>query len=153
MDLCIKNMVKNHRLAKSIHDASWGQLVRLTEYKALKAGSRVTKVAAAYSTQECFYCGTINLIDLSVRKFNCVGCRRHLKRDHNAANIVLKRGLALAGLFAPMVGQDMPELKPVEIRPLLLQTTGVACQVEEAGTTRPQGLEAHDLRPWEDATP
>jgi len=50
---------------------------------------------------------------------------------------VLGRGLATAGLTVMKVGQDMPELKPVETKPLLLQTTGVASQVDEAGTTRP----------------
>ena len=144
-DLRIRNMVRNHRLAKSIQDAGWGQLVSLTEYKALKAGSRVVKVPAAYSTQECYYCGALNKFDLDVRDFDCVGCGRHLKRDHNAASVVLKRGLTIAGLAAMKVGQDMPELKPAEIRPLLLQTTGAASQVEEAGTIRPQGLEAHGL--------
>ena len=142
-DLRVKNMVKNHRLAKSIQDAGWGQLVRLTAYKALKAGSRVVKVNAAYSTQECYYCGTLNKIDLSIREFVCVGCGRHLKRDHNAANVVLKRGLAIVGLTAKKVGQDMPKLKPVETRPPLLQTTGKASQVDETGTIRPQGLKAH----------
>jgi putative transposase len=143
-DLRVKNMVRNHRLAKSIQDAGWGQLVMLTEYKALKAGSRFVKVPAAYSTQECYHCGTLNKIELGVREFVCIGCGRHLKRDHNAANVVLKRGMAIAGLTAT-VGQDMPELKPVETRPLLLQTTGGASQVMEAGTIRPQGMEAHGL--------
>ncbi len=137
-DLRISNMVKNHCLAKSIHDAAWGQLVRLMEYKAAAQGKRVIRVDPAYSTQECFHCGALNKISLDVREFDCVGCGRHLRRDHNASCIVLKRGLA-------KVGQDMPELKPVETRPLLVATTRGASQVEEAGTIRPQGLEAHSL--------
>ena len=47
-DLRVRNMVRNHRLAKSIQDAGWGQLVRLTEYKALNAGVRVVRVPPAY---------------------------------------------------------------------------------------------------------
>ncbi len=137
-DLRIGNMVKNHSLAKSIQDAGWGQLVKLTEYKAFSQGKRVVRVDPAYSTQECFYCGALNKVSLDVREFDCVGCGRHLRRDHNASSIVLKRGLA-------KVGQDMPELKPVETRPLLVATTRGASQVEEAGTIRPQGLEAHGL--------
>ena len=151
-DLRVKNMVRNHRLSKSIQDAGWGQLVRLTEYKALRAGSRVVKVPAAYSTQECCYCGALSKIDLGVREFVCIGCGRHLNRDHNAANVVLKRGLAIAGLTAMRVGQDMPELKLVETRPLPLQATGGASQVDEAGTRRPKGLESHGPPPWEDVT-
>jgi putative transposase len=128
-DLHVNNMVKNHRLAKSIHDAGWGQLVRFTSYKALSKGKLVVKVDPAYSSQECFYCGALNKMTLDVREVVCIGCGRLLRRDHNSARVVLKRGLA-------QVGQDMPELKPVETRPLLLQTTGGASQVNEAGTTR-----------------
>jgi putative transposase len=135
-DLRIRNMVRNHRLAKSIHDAAWGHLVRLVEYKAIAQGKRVVRVDAAYSTQECFYCGALNKLSLDVREFDCVGCGRHLRRDQNASSIVLKRGVA-------KVGQDMPELKPVETGPLFVATTRGASQVEEAGTTCPRGLEAH----------
>jgi putative transposase len=135
-DLRIRNMVRNHRLAKSIHDAGWGQLIKLTEYKALSKGRQVIRVDPAYSTQECFHCGALNKPSLDIREFVCVGCGRHLGRDHNASCIVLKRGLA-------KVGQNMPELKPVETRPRLVATTRGASQVEEAGTIRPQGLEAH----------
>ena len=151
-DLEIKNMVRNHKLARSISDAAWGQLLRLTEYKAVIAGSRVVRVAAANSTRECCYCGTLNDVDLSIREFVCIGCGRALQRDSNAACVVLKRGLAIAGLTAMKVGQDMPKLKPVETMPLLLQTTGGVSKVGESGTICPQGLEAHDLKPREDAT-
>jgi putative transposase len=137
-DLKIKNMGKNRKLAKSIYDAAWGQLVKLTEYKTLRAGSRTVRVPAAYSTQECYYCGTLNKIDLRVRVFVCVGCGITLWRDFNAASVVLKRGLAMAGLTAAKVGQDMPELKPVEMEPLLIQTSGGVSSVCEAGTTGPQ---------------
>jgi putative transposase len=136
-DLEVRNMVRNHKLARSISDAAWGQLVRLTEYKALKVGSRVVRVSAAYSSQECFYCGALNKVNLSIRAFVCVGCGRLLQRDPNAARIVLKRGLAIAGLTATKVGQDMPELKPVEMGPLLVSTTRGASSVSEAGTTYP----------------
>ncbi len=129
-DLQVRNMVRNHALAKSIHDAGWGQLVRLTEYKASKAGRLVVRVEPAYSTQECFFCCALNPVDLSVREFACRGCGMIIDRDVNAARIVLKRGIA-------RVGQDMPELKPVETGPLPLQTIGEASLVVEAGTTRP----------------
>ena len=135
-DLRVRSMVRNPKLAKSIHDAGWGQLVRFTEYKALSKGKRVVKVDPAYTTQECFHCGALNKVALDVREFDCVGCGRHLRRDHNASCIVLKRGLA-------KVGQGMPELKPVEMGPLFVATTREASPVSEAGTTGPQGLEAH----------
>jgi putative transposase len=136
-NLRVRNMVANHALAKSIHDAAWAQLVRQTEYKARAAGSVVVRVPAAYSTQECSFCGTLNRVSLDVRTFECVGCHRLLDRDTNAAQVVLKRGLAIAGLTAPKVGQDMPELRPAETRPLLPQTTGEASRVEEARNYMP----------------
>ncbi len=126
-DLKVKNMVRNHALAKSIQDAGWGQLVRLTEYKASKAGRLVARVEPAYSTQECFYCGSLNKVPLETREFVCGGCGMTLDRDINAASIVLKRAIA-------RVGQDMPELKPVETGPVPFQTTGAASLVVEAGT-------------------
>jgi putative transposase len=138
-DLRIRNMVKNHGLAKSISDAGWGQLIRFTEYKAVDRERLVVKVEPAYSTQECFFCGALNKVSLDVREFVCVGCEMTLKRDLNSARIVLKRGLA-------MVGQDMPEIKPVETGPLLNQTTGRASLVVEAGTRSPR------LWSWEDVT-
>lgn len=128
-DLRTRNMVRNHALAKSIHDADWSQLVKFAEYKASKAGKLVVRVQPAYSTQECFFCGSVNPVDLSVREFMCRGCGRTLDRDINAARIVLKRAIA-------RVGRDMPELKPVEMGPLCAQTTGSASPIEEAGTTR-----------------
>ncbi|MCS4539781.1 MAG: transposase [Thaumarchaeota archaeon] len=140
-DLKVRNMVRNHSLAKSIQDAGWGQLVRLTEYKASKAGRLVVRVEPAYSTHECFYCGSLNKVSLEMREFVCGGCGRTLDRDVNAARIVLKRAIA-------QVGQDMPEPKPVETGPLPLQTTGAASLVVEAGTTRAtdvRALEAHGL--------
>jgi IS605 OrfB family transposase len=137
-DLRVRNMVRNQAMAKSIHDASWGQLVRLTEYKALKAGSIAVRVPAAYSTQECSCCGTLNQVTLGVRQFECCGCHTLLDRDTHAAQVVLERGLVIAGLTIAKVGQDMPELKPAETKPLLIRSTGGVSQVEEAGPTRPE---------------
>ncbi len=128
-DLRVRNMVRDHALAKSIADAGWGQVRGFSEYKAERAGKLVVKVFPAYSTQECCFCGALNQVPLSVRSFDCRGCNRTLDRDFNAAWIVLKRGLA-------QVGQDMPELKPVETGPLPSQTTGAGSPVDEAGTTR-----------------
>jgi putative transposase len=144
-DLRIRNMVRNPKMAKSILDAGWGQLVGLAEYKALKAGSTVVRVPAAYSTQECSYCGALNKVSLRIRAFECVGCDRLVDRDTNAAQVVLKRGLAIAGLTVAKVGQDMPELKPAETRPMLIRSTGGVSQVEEAGTTRPERAESPRL--------
>jgi putative transposase len=126
-DLKIRNMLRNHALAKSIADAGWGQLRSFSEYKARRAGKLVVKVLTAYSTQECVFCGALNQVPLNVRTFDCRGCCRGLDRDFNAAWIVLKRGLV-------QVGQGMPELKPAETGPLLVPTTERASPVDEVVT-------------------
>jgi putative transposase len=131
-DLQVKSMVKNHALAKAISDAAWDQLVEFTEYKAERAGRMFVTVPALYTTRECFFCGTINSVNLSAREFVCKGCGRTLDRDINSGRVVLARGIA-------KVGQDkvpgrsrsggeshhqvVPELKPVETGPLSQETT------------------------------
>ncbi|MDV3243556.1 MAG: transposase [Nitrososphaerales archaeon] len=145
-DLKVRNMVRDHALAKSISDAGWGQLRSFSEYKAARAGKLVVKVQPAYSTQECFFCGALNAVPLSVRRFECMGCGKDLDRDFNAAWIVLKRGLA-------QVGQDMPELKPVETGPLPVPTTGRASPVVEAGTIRGENhATQQEARRWKPTT-
>ena len=140
-DLRVRDMTRNHKLAKSIQDAGWGKLVAFAEYKAPTWGSIVVRVPAAYSTQECVFCGMFTRVSLNNREFACHGCNRLLDHDINAANIVLKRGIA-------KVGQDVPELKPVEAMPLSPQTTGATSMSIEAGTICSdliqEELESHD---------
>jgi len=145
-DLKIRNMVRNHVLAKSIADAGWGQLRRFTEYKAIRVGKLVVSVRPAYSTQGCCLCGALNQVPLSLRSFACRDCKKMLDRDFNAARIVLKRGLAQVGL-------DRPELKPVETGPLLVPTTGRASPVGEAGTIRGENRATQqEARRWKPTT-
>ena len=69
-DLQIKNMVKNHRLAKSISDVSWYELTRQLEYKAKWNGRKYVKIDRFYaSSQLCSACGYQNTEtkNLSVR--------------------------------------------------------------------------------------
>src|SRR5438876_10264127 len=91
-----------------------------------RAGSSSPFLPPTRRRSACF-CGTLNQVPLSVRSFDCRGCKKTLDRDFNAAWIVLKRGLAQVGL-------DRPELKPVETGPLLPPTTGTTSLVGEAGT-------------------
>ena len=90
-DLAIKNMVKNHCLAKSISDAGWGQFVSFIEYKMLWTGGVVGKVDRFFpSTKTCSVCGCIaDHIQLSDRTWTCLDCGAVLDRDQNAATNVL----------------------------------------------------------------
>lgn len=95
-DLRIKNMVKNHCLAKSINDASWYQFRVWLEYFG-KVFSKITiAVPPHYTSQECSSCGVIVKKSLSVRTHICE-CGCELDRDHNAARNILSRGLGTVG--------------------------------------------------------
>ena len=95
-DLQIKNMVKNHHLAKSVSDASWYELTRQLEYKAKWNGREYIKIDTFYaSSQLCSTCGYQNADtkDLSIREWICPVCGTKQDRDINAAKNILAEGL------------------------------------------------------------
>jgi len=95
-DLRIKNMVKNHCLAKSINDVSWYQFRVWMEYFGKVFGRITIAVNPQYTSQECSSCGTIVKKTLSTRTHICE-CGCVLDRDHNAARNILTRGLGTVG--------------------------------------------------------
>ena len=91
-------MVKNHHLAKSISDASWGAFLTILEEKAEIAGHQVIRVNPRFTSQKCFKCGEIVQKRLSVRTHLCPFCGYVADRDVNAAqNILSKAGAPLSG--------------------------------------------------------
>jgi putative transposase len=94
--LAVKNMVKNHCLAKSISDVGWGEFVRQLEYKVQWYGRQLVKIDRFYpSSKTCSHCGHV-LADLSldIREWVCPECGTYHDRDTNAACNILAAGLA-----------------------------------------------------------
>lgn len=97
-DLSPKNMIRNHKLALSISDASWGEFRRQLKYKSLWYGRVLVIIDRFYpSSQLCSVCGTqwSGTKDLSVRDWICPVCGVSHNRDINAAKNILNEGLRL----------------------------------------------------------
>lgn len=99
-DLRIKNMVKNHHLAKSISDAAWAKFTEYLSYKAESAGKKVVFVNPRNTSQSCSSCGEIVKKGLSVRTHICPYCGLILDRDVNAAINILRLGTSPGGATA-----------------------------------------------------
>lgn len=94
--LAVKNMLKNHCLAKSISDVGWGEFVRQLEYKANWYGRTLVKIDRfSPSSKRCSHCGhLLDSLSLDERFWTCPACRRYHDRDVNAAKNVLAEGLS-----------------------------------------------------------
>ena len=95
-DLNVSNLVKNHKLAKSIADASWYQFRRWLEYFGQKFGREVIAVPPHFTSIECSKCGAKVQKTLSTRTHCCPICGHVEHRDVNAAKVILSRAKALA---------------------------------------------------------
>lgn len=95
--LAVKNMVRNHALAKAISDVGWGELVRQLEYKANWYGRTLVKIDRWYpSSKRCSVCGYIlESLALDVREWTCPQCGTHHDRDINAAQNICAVGLTV----------------------------------------------------------
>ncbi len=97
-DLAVKNMVKNHKLARAISDANWAEIVRQLEYKAQWYGRELIKIDRYFpSSKGCSNCGhVVEKLPLSIREWDCPECGTHHDRDINAAINILAAGLAVS---------------------------------------------------------
>ena len=96
-DLSVRNMVKNHSLARSISDASWSSFRTMLEYKADWYGRDVIAIDRFYpSSKTCSECGHIvKSLPLNIRNWECE-CGAMHDRDVNAAKNILAVGLAVS---------------------------------------------------------
>lgn len=114
--LQIRNMVKNHHLAKSINDASWGYFIQMLSYKVERTGGQLIKVNPRNTSKTCSNCGTIIKMPLNKRTFKCK-CGFVCHRDLNAS------------LNINTLGQREINACEHDVRPL--ETKAI---VDEAGT-------------------
>ena len=96
-NLNVKGMIKNHRLAKAIQDASFGTLVGMLKYKAAWHNRRIIEIGRYYpSSKICHCCGhKMDYMGLEIRKWTCPQCNTIHDRDINAAINIMNEGLRI----------------------------------------------------------
>lgn len=93
-DLKSKNMMKNHKLAKAIGNASWYEFRTMLEYKCKWYGKQLIIVSPHHTSQECSNCHhNSGKKTLDIREWTCDNCGVHHDRDINAAKNILTKGL------------------------------------------------------------
>ena len=96
--LRVKNMIKNHKLAKAISDVSWYEFCQQLRYKCLWYNKQFIQIDIYFaSSQICSNCGYKNsdIKNLDMREYDCPECGQHHDRDINAATNILNKGLTL----------------------------------------------------------
>jgi IS605 OrfB family transposase len=116
-DLAVKNMMKNHKLAKSISDVGWSQFIGFLTYKADWYGKNILTIGRFEPSSKMCSCGKINQnLKLSDRIWSCP-CGQTHDRDTLAANNIKKFGLITYDKKfgeSQNIGREPSEFKPLE---------------------------------------
>ena len=96
-DLSVANMMKNHKLAKSIADCAWGEFLRQLKYKSEWNGRNLIEIDKFFpSSKTCNKCKFVNQdLTLEQREWTCPNCGEKLDRDRNASENILEQGLKI----------------------------------------------------------
>ena len=115
-DLNVKGMLKNHKLAKSIQDASFSSFCNIIAYKALEQHRQYVKIGTFYpSSKLCHCCGfKYKGLKLDERFWTCPECGTYLDRDENAAINILQEGLRILSSDTAGRSGDDESSKPVD---------------------------------------
>ena len=99
-DLAVKNLVKNHCLAKAISDCGWSSFVGMLNYKCERSGKILVKVDRFFpSSKTCSNCyQRVSSLPLDVRQWTCSNCGTNHDRDVNAARYLKAEGLRILSL-------------------------------------------------------
>ena len=106
-NLAIKNMVKNHSLAKAISDCGWSEFTRQLKYKAEKDGKAYLEIGRFFpSSKTCHVClNQVDSLPLDVRSWECPNCKTKHDRDINAAINIRDEGLRILALGTSATAQ------------------------------------------------
>jgi putative transposase len=120
-NLAVKNMVRNHNLAKAIGDCGWGMFCTMLKYKAQRQGKVYLEVDRFFaSSKTCHVC--LNKVDsfaLSVRNWECPKCQTQLDRDINAAINIKNEALRTLALGTSATANGLNVSQPGKTSVLL----------------------------------
>ena len=134
-DLNVKGMIRNHHLAQSVADASFGMFLTMLEYKCKWYGVIFVKIDRfAPSSKTCGKCGYVYKgLKLSDRSWICPNCGMLHDRDYNVACNIKEFGLKA-------LPTERGKVKPVDCplvdeRPSVLKSNGRKKQEKRGGIT------------------
>jgi putative transposase len=142
-NLAVKNMVKNHNLAKAISECGWSEFTRQLKYKAEKDGKTYLEIGRFFpSSKTCHVClNQVDSLPLDVRSWGCPNCKTRHDRDINAAVNIRDEGLRILALGTSATAQGG------NVRPKRGRKSSVEAVAVELGSPVPQVERGSSLFP------